>query len=234
MSWVAVGSAAVSVVGGAIARNQQNKAAQGASNAITQAQQQQYEQTRQDLLPFMDFGKQAIGGLGALNAGDYSGFINSPDYQFAMQQGMGNMDKSAAARGSLFSGGHQRDLSQFNQGLAGQFLGNYRNSLMGQAQMGQNAAAQTGQFGANAANQIGNAQAGQYLARGDNNAQFAAGTLGGLNGLFNQYMAQRSGGGGSSYTAPQAGAYTGLGGQPTLGGSTNPFSVNFNPSIWRG
>lgn len=203
MSWVAVGSAAVSVVGGAIARNQQNKASRGASNAITEAQRQQYEQTRQDLMPFMDFGKQAIGGLGALNAGDYSGFLNSPDYQAAMQQGIGNMDRSAAAGGALFSGGHQRDLSQFNQGLASQFLGNYRNALFNQAQMGQNAAAQAGQFGANAANQIGNAQAGGILARGDNNAQFAAGTLGGLNGLFNQYMAGRAptsgGGGGSAY-----------------------------------
>ena len=216
----------------AYAANQQRKGAKGAANAVTQAQQQQYEQTRQDLMPYMDFGKQAIGGLGALNAGDYSGFLNSPDYQFALGQGIGNLDKSAASRGALFSGGHQKDLSMFNQGLAGQFLGQYRNSLFNQAQMGQNAAAQTGQFGANAANQIGGAQAGMYQQRADTNSQLA----GGLAGLFGNYMGQRVGGGGSSYTPMASGSYTGLGGQPTLGGSSNPFAMNFNPSIygWNG
>jgi hypothetical protein len=220
MTWVAVGAAAVTVVGGAIANNQSNKAAKGAANSQIAAQQAQFDQTRQDLMPFMDFGKQAIGGLGALNAGDYSGFQNSPDYLFAMQQGIGNLDKSAASRGSLFSGGHEKDLAQFGSGLASQYLGNYRNSLFNQAQMGQNAAAQTGQFGANAANNIGNAQAGYYQQRGDNNSQFAAGTAGALNGLFQNYMAQKPGGGTSSYT--------GAGGQPTLGQQQPAFGNNYS------
>ena len=222
MTWGMVGAAAVSVVGGAIARNQSNKAAKGSANAIRDAQQAQYEQTRSDLLPYMDFGRQAIAGLGALNSGDYSGFLNSPDYQFALSQGIGNLDKSAASRGSLFSGGHEKDLSQFNQGLASQFLGNYRNSLFNQAQMGQSAAAGVGAFGQNAANQIGNAQAGYYQQRGDNNAQFAAGTLGSLGGLFGNYMAQR---GQSSY-APNAN-YTGLGGQSLLGQSQPTIGNNY-------
>jgi hypothetical protein len=203
MSWIMVGSTAVSVVGGAIARNQQNKGAQGAANAITDEQRRQYEQTRGDLSPYMDFGKQAIGGLGALNAGDYSGFMSSPDYLFASQQGIGNLDKSAASRGSLFSGGHEKDLAQFNQGLAGQFLGNYRNSLFDQAQMGQSAATNLGSFGANAADRIGNAQAGYLQQRGDNNADFIGGTASQLGSLFGRYMGQRAGsqpgGGGSSY-----------------------------------
>lgn len=227
MSWVAVGSAAAAVVGGAISSNQANKAAKGAANAQIQAQQAQYDQTRQDLLPFMEYGQSAVPLLQQLANGDFSGFLNSPDYQAALQQGIGQMDKSAAARGSLFGGGHQRDLSQFNQGLASQYLDNYRNSLLNQLQIGQNAAAQTGQFGANAANRIGNAQAGGLLARGDNNAQLASGTLGALNGLFQNYMAQRSGGGGSSYAAPAAGSYTGLGGQGTLAQQQPTFGNNY-------
>jgi hypothetical protein len=143
-----------------------------------------------------------------LNGGDYSGFLNSPDYLAARDQGVGTIDRSAASRGSLFSGGHEKDLSQFNQGLASQYLGNYRGSLFNMAQLGANAATQTGQFGQNAANNIGNAQAGYYNQRGDNNSQFTAGTAGALNGLFQNYMAQRPGGGTSSYS------YTG---QPTLG-----------------
>jgi hypothetical protein len=223
MSWIMVGSTAVSVVGGAIARNQQNKGAQGAANAITDEQRRQYEQTRGDLSPYMDFGKQAIGGLGALNAGDYSGFMNSPDYLFASQQGIGNLDKSAASHGSLFSGGHEKDLAQFNQGLAGQFLNQYRGSLFDQARMGQSAATNLGSFGAGAADQIGGAQAGYLQQRGDNNAQFAAGTLGSLNGLFQGYRAgQPAGGGGSSY-----GSYSGLGGQSMFSQQTPTFGNNY-------
>lgn len=191
MSWMMVGSAAVSVVGGAIAKNQANKAAKGASNAVTQAQQQQFEQTRQDLSPYRDFGAGAIPLLQQLAGGDYSAFENSPDYKYALSSGLDSIDHRAAARGGLFGGGNTRDAMTFASGLASQNLNNYRGSLFNQAQVGQNAATQTGQFGANAANNIGNAQAGYYQQVGDNNSQFTAGTAGALGGLFNNYMASR-------------------------------------------
>lgn len=227
MTWVAVGAAAVTVVGGAIANNQSNKAAKGAANAQIQAQQQQFDQIRQDLAPYRDFGSSALPLLQQLNGGDYSGFLNSPDYLAARDQGIGTIDRSAASRGSLFSGGHEKDLAQFGSGLASQYLGNYRSSLFNLAGMGQSAANQTGAFGQNAANNIGNAQAGYYQQRGDNNSQFAAGTAGALNGLFQNYMAQRPGGGASSYSMPAAGSYTGLGGQPSLAQQQPAFGNNY-------
>ena len=222
MTWGMVGAAAVSVVGGAIARNQANKSAKGAANAMTDAQRAQYEQTRSDLMPYMDFGKQALGGLGALNNGDYSGFLNSPDYQAALGQGLNAIDHRAAARGGLFGGGNTRDAIQFGSGLASQYLGNYRNSLFQQAGMGQNAAAGVGAFGQNAANQIGNAQSGYFQQRGDNNAQFAAGLAGVGNGLLQNYMAR-----GSSYQPQGQPTYTGLGGAPNFGqpAGISPFTA---------
>ena len=223
MSWFAVGSAAASVVGGAIAKNQANKGAKGAANAITQAQQQQYEQTRQDLAPYRDVGASAAPLLQQLAGGDYSGFMKSPDFIAARDMGQSQIDHSAASRGGLFGGGHTRDSISFGNQLATQGLGNYRSSLMGLLQTGQQAAGQTGQFGQNAANNIGNAQAGYYQQRGQNNADFAAGTAGALNGLFNQYGAQRN----SSYSAPPAGAYTGLGGQSTLSQQQPAFGNNY-------
>lgn len=226
MSWFAVGSAAASVVGGAIAKNQANKAAKGASNAITQAQQQQYEQTREDLAPYRDFGAGAIPLLQQLAGGDYSAFENSPDYKYALSSGLDSIDHRAAARGGLFGGGNTRDAMTFASGLASQNLNNYRGSLFNQAQMGQGAAAQTGQFGANAANNIGNAKAGYYQQVGQNNADFATGTAGALGGLFNNYMAGKAPTARqSSYAAPAN--YIGAGGQPTLGLQQPTFGNNY-------
>jgi hypothetical protein len=215
MAWFALGGAAISVVGGAIASNKANKAAKGAADAQSASQQKaideqrrQYDQTRSDLAPYMQFGQQGTAGIGKLNNGDYSGFLNSPDYLAASQQGIGQLDKSAAARGSLFSGGHERDLMQFNQQNASQYLGNYRNSLFQQAGMGQSSAAGVGYLGSRMADQVGNsygnmgnAQAGSLLSQGANNSQFAAGVGGTLNGLLQQRAAT-----GSSYAPP-----TGLG-----------------------
>jgi hypothetical protein len=219
MPW---GYAATALVG-AYSAHEQNKGAKDAANAVSQGQQHQYDQTRQDLLPYMQVGQQAIPLLQQLYSGDFSGFESSPDYQFALQQGIGNLDKSAAARGGLFGGGHQRELSQFNQGLASQYLGNYRGGLMQLLGVGQNAATQTGQFGANAANNIGNAQAGYLQQRADNNSQLASG----LGSLFNDWLGSRQAPAAarqSSYGAPTLGQQ-----QPQLGNNY----ANFGNWGWR-
>lgn len=214
MSWVAVGTAAVTVIGGAVAGNQAKKGAQGAANAQERAnqlaieeQRRQYDLTRGDLMPYMEYGQQAIPALQRLMSGDYSGFENSPDYLWTTQQGIGRLDDSAASRGSLFSGGHQKDLVQFNQGNASQFLNNYWNRLTNQAASGQNAAAGLGGIGQSTANaigsaygNIGNAQAGALNQIGQNNAQLTAGTFGALGNLWGNYMGNRG-----TQAAPQSG-----------------------------
>ena len=202
MSWGLVAGAAVTVIGGAIANNQSNNAAKDAANSQQAAQQaaideqrRQFDLTQQNLSPYMNWGASAIPLLGQLNAGDYSGFLNSPDYKSGFQQGQNAIDSSAAAKGGLFGGGHTKDSIAFGSDYANQYLNGYRNSLFQQAGMGQNAAAGLGGLGANMANQIGNAysnignaQANAYGTIGNNNAQFTAGAFGTLGNLASNYI----------------------------------------------
>lgn len=182
MPWGAVVGA---VIGGIASNNAANKSAdaqKNAANATIAEQQRQYDLTRSDLMPYMDFGAQAIPYLQRLNSGDYSGFLKSPDYLAALNMGQAQIDNSAAAHGGLFGGGHTKDTIQFGSDLASQYLNNYRNSLFQQAGMGQNAAAGLGGLGQSSANAIGqaytnagNARASAYQQQGDNWAGLAQG-----------------------------------------------------------
>ncbi len=202
----AIGSAAMQNRAAGKAASAQNRASQQA-NAL---QSQMYENARADLAPYQQAGTNALGGLNALANGDYSAFQNSPDYQFALQQGMQGLDRSAAARGALYSGGQQADLISFAQGLASQNLGNYRNSLMQLAGMGQNAAGQiagAGQGYANAygqnANNAAYAQGSAALTQGNNWSQ----ALTGLAGLANGYVQQNAAGRQSSFNPGAIGSF---------------------------
>jgi len=159
MPW---GIAAAAVVG-AYSANQQSKAAKGAAGAQSRAadaataeQQRQFDLTRQDQQPWMQAGQGALTQMQQLNAGDFSSFKESPDYQFALDQGLQGLDRSAAARGSLYSGGHSADLLKFGEGLASQNYGNFYNRLAGLSGTGQTTASGLGTLGANYASNIGN------------------------------------------------------------------------------
>lgn len=230
MSWGIVAGAAVSVVGGAIAGNQQKKAAQGAANAQMEGQQlsiaeqqRQFDLTRQDLQPWMQAGQGALGQMQALNSGDFSSFTQSPDYQFALEQGLQGLDRSAAARGSLNTGGHSADVMGYAQGLATQNYGNFYNRLAGLANVGQTTATGLGQFGANAANNIGNAygnignaRASAYQARGDANSQLTGMAAGIGSNMLNNW------GGWNSTRNQTNAAQNGFAGLQT---SNNPFQM---------
>lgn len=162
-------------VGGAVyGANQSANAAEDAANQQTGMSQaaidlyrQMYEEgvARQD--PWLQAGQQALNpllatyGIGTPDGeADYSAFFNSPDYQANLEQGMRGLDRSAAARGSLYSGGTDADRMAFGQNLAAQQLGAYRSGLAGIAGVGQNTATnlagQGSQFAGNAAQQYGN------------------------------------------------------------------------------
>lgn len=204
MSWVAVASVAV----GAYSANRQNSAAKDGAraqqqglDAATGEQRRQYDQTREDQMPWLQAGQGALSQLQALNSGDYSSFKESPDYQFTLDQGFKGLDRSAAARGGLYSGGHSADLVNYGQGAASQQYGNYYNRLASLAGVGQTAANSLGGFGQNAANQIGynaiqggNNRASSYQAQGNNNSQFAAGLGGSLANWYQNNSAQNGGG----------------------------------------
>lgn len=59
-----------------------------------------------------------------------------PGYQFAQDQGVQALDRSAASRGMLNSGRSQKDLLRFGTGLADQTYGNQLQRLLGAAGQG--------------------------------------------------------------------------------------------------
>lgn len=87
--------------------------------------------TRANEQPFLQAGQTSVNNLATLannpNTFNYgptfqaptaADVANTPGYQFQLQQGIDALDKSAAAKGNLFSGGHGTDLENYAQGLA--------------------------------------------------------------------------------------------------------------------
>lgn len=169
-----------------------------AAERTAELQQQQFEQTRADLAPWRETGAQALGqyagllGVGGEGAGGpdiaglQAGLQQYPGYQFALSEGVEAVEKSAAGRGLLQSGQTLKSLTQYGQGLASSNIENYLNRLQGLAGGGQQAAAQTGAFGAAAAGATGAAgeRAGAARATGfQGKAQALGGALSGLAGI---------------------------------------------------
>jgi len=183
---------------GDAAKSAANSASRSAQAGIAE-QQAAREQFQQNIQPYLGAGTNALGQMQALNSGDFSSFKQSPDYQFALDQGLNAINRSAAATGGLRSGGNSVDLTKFGQGLATQNYSNYYNRLAGLASMGQNAAVGAGSLGQQSANAIGNLYGQQGAAAGAgaiNSANAQANGLAGLANIANQYAANRQ----SSYS----------------------------------
>lgn len=120
-----------------------------ASKYAADISQKQFEQTRQDQMPWLEAGRDALGSLsnmigqnnqfddkwggriesayqnGQLTGGlDPNNFQTDPSYQFRKQEGMDGLQSSAAASGSLLSGAALKSLNQYNSNLASQEYGN--------------------------------------------------------------------------------------------------------------
>lgn len=196
----AIGSIAGGLIG-AFGSNKAGKAQANAANAAAQMQMQQYQQTRGDLKPYMQMGRNNINLLqSTLNkpfsftAKDYQ---QSPGYQFAVNQGMRGINNSAISKGLGLSGAQLKGISGYNTGMAQQDFGNQRafaqgnyqnrlQNLMGAVGMGQNAAAGAGQIGVNAANNAGNNMTSAGAAQGAGYMGMANSVVGGID-QYNQY-----------------------------------------------
>ena len=123
-----------------------------------------YNQTRSDLGTYRQAGEKTtpyymgIMGVPGYDEVDPTEALRAtPGYNFLMDQGTEAIERKAAGRGMLGSGATAKGLMQYGQGLADQTYNNYMNRLYQMIGTGQNAAAQTGQFGATAAGNAGNA-----------------------------------------------------------------------------
>ena len=138
---------------------------------------EQFDITRGDLAPYRTAGLPALSSyqdfLGLNGAAGGQRFLdmfqqNSPGFQFGLDQGERAINNNRAVRGLYGSGSAAKALSNWGTDYANQQIGNYANRFLGLAEMGQNAAAQTGSFGAAAAQAQANglADAGNATAAG--------------------------------------------------------------------
>lgn len=216
------GAALVSAGAAAYGANEQRGAARDAArgmDAAAQVEMEMYQQQRRDQMPWLQAGQRNLATLEDLNQGDFSSFTESPDYAFARDQGIKGLDRSAASRGTQYSGGQLAALADFSGGLASQNYGAYYNRIAGLAGVGQTAANQLGAAGQNYANAAGNLAVGRGNVAADARLATAStyGRLGEqLGGAFGRWYQNRA-------PSSNGGTGAGMGGfQPT---SFNPWAV---------
>jgi hypothetical protein len=83
-------------------------------------------------------------------------FMETPGYQFRFDEGIRALDRSAAARGSLRGGAHERGLIRYGHGIGSEEFGNYANRLASLAGVGQSATGSTAAAGQASAGNISN------------------------------------------------------------------------------
>ena len=215
MPWSFIVPAAVSL----FSANKQSKAAQSAAAATaaatdeaTQLQREMYQQTREDQAPYREAGYNALAqmqrtagnvpGAFKFGAGDYQA---DPGYAFRLSEGQKALDRQAAARGGLISGGALKAAQRYGQEMGSQEFGNafnraltsYNTGVASENQLynrqaalsgiGQTATNLVGQAGQNYGTSVGNALINQGANVG--NARMAAASAYGsaLSGIGSAY-----------------------------------------------
>lgn len=173
-----VGAAAVGAAGSAYASKKAGSAAKtqaASADRASQIQQENFEQTRKDLMPYKQAGDTSLSQLMGQMTPDgyfnqtYTGqdIYSDPSYQFRLQQGQDAIQSSAAAQGGLLSGATLKALQNYGQESASQEYSNAYNRfnadqtnrynrLSNLVGIGQNAAAQVGNAGAQTAQAVAN------------------------------------------------------------------------------
>lgn len=169
---------AATVAGSMYSSKQAGKAAKTQAASADQAsaiQQANFEQTREDLMPYKQAGDTSLNQLMGQMTPDgyfnqtYTGqdVYSDPSYQFRLQQGQDAIQSSAAAQGGLLSGATLKALQNYGQESASQEYSNAYNRfnadqtnrynrLSNLVGIGQNAAAQVGNAGAQTSQAIAN------------------------------------------------------------------------------
>jgi hypothetical protein len=209
MTWVATAVVSSAVIGASTARSAAKTQAAAAGQA-TDVQQQQYEQTRADQAPYREAGYNALANLqrtagnvpGAFKFGA-SDYQADPGYAFRLTEGQKALDRQAAARGGLISGGALRAAQRYGQEMGSQEYGNAYNRALtsyntdvarenqlynrqaGLAGIGQTATNLVGQAGQNYATNVGNLMTGAGAAQAAGQVGMANAITGGLGTYLN-------------------------------------------------
>jgi hypothetical protein len=199
MAWMLPAAMVASSLLGASSASSGASAQANAANRAADLQQQQYDQTRADQAPYREAGQTALNALIPLSTNyqkfGMDQFQQDPGYAFRLSEGQKALDRSAAARGGLISGGALKAAQRYGQDMGSQEYTNafnrYQsersaqlNPLQSLAGIGQSATNFVGQAGAQNAANVGNLMTGGAAAG-------AAGQMGvanALSGGLGQYM----------------------------------------------
>jgi hypothetical protein len=186
----AAGSAAAGIFGGNKAADAQKKASKKAAQLQREALAQQMALTK----PYVEAGKNALADYQKMAPYKDFGmaeFQADPGYNFRMAEGMKALERSAAARGLLQSGGTLKGIQQYGQNLASSEYENAFSRYLSQREARMDPYRYlTGIGQAAAAGQAANVgSSGAALAeiaaqRGNVNAAQAAGTAGAIGNAF--------------------------------------------------
>ena len=207
--WVA-GAVVVSSAIGSSAAKGAAKTQAAAADRAAELQNEQFQQTRQDYAPYREAGYNALAELqrtagnvpGAFKfgAGDYQA---DPGYAFRLSEGQKALDRQAAARGGLISGGALKAAQRYGQEMGSQEYGNAYNRALtsyntdvarenqlynrqaGLAGIGQTATNLVGQAGQNYATNVGNLMTGAGAAQAAGQVGMANAITGGLGTYLN-------------------------------------------------
>ena len=214
MVWNLLIPAGAALLGGAMQSRAAGKAAAtsaAASDRAGDVQREMFERNVELNAPFREAGINALNKLVPLTEYQNFGmdqFQQDPGYAFRMSEGMKGLERSAAARGGLLSGGTLKGIQRFGQDLASQEFQNAFNRygvererrlapLQSLAGVGQTTSRELGAAGTGFANTMGNIGMNQANVQG--NAAMArasayGNTLNQLSGLAGGYFGRPSGG----------------------------------------
>ena len=204
MPWM-IGAAIVgsSLIGASAANRAGNQQA-AASDRAAELQNQQYQDTVQRQKPFYDVGVNALPDL--VNASKYQNFgmdqfKADPGYAFRLTEGQKQLDRSAASRGGLLSGGAMKAATRYGQDMGSQEYTNAFNRyqaertarlapLQALTGMGQTTAQQVSNAGQTMATNVGNDITNSAAARASGYVGGANALTGGLNTYLNYTNSQ--------------------------------------------
>lgn len=166
-----------------------SNAQQAATNAAIAEQRRQYDLTRGDYAPYREAGTKALGQLqGEMGTMPTSqDVMNSPGYQFGLQQGQQAIDRKTAAAGGRVSGAALKSAAEYGTNYATTgYNAEYQrrqdrlNRLASLAGIGQSATGSSAAAGANMANNVSGSLSSQGDATGA--ARIAQGNIWANNG----------------------------------------------------
>ena len=210
---MAIGTAAAilgSAALGAVASRSAAKTQAGAADRAADVQRSQFEQTREDQAPYRQAGYNALAELqrtagnvpAAFKFGDYE-FKADPSYGFRLAEGQKALERNAAARGGLISGGALKAATRFGQEMGSLEFGNAYNRALTSygtdvarenqlynrqaalAGIGQTSTNLVGQAGQNYATNVGNLMTGAGAATAAGQVGMSNALTGGLGTYLN-------------------------------------------------